>query len=128
MNSRLKEISPGKVDFDFDQDVTLQLPVLKSLDILNDATGELGGALSSVSNAVESALGTAFTTAGINGLQYILREDPTTFFTPVLNNAFSSVEGQLFTTLASFPETNKQAFLSNAVYQVNHSTLNVFAQ
>jgi len=79
VNSRLKEISPGKVDFDFDQDVTLQLPVLKSLDILNDATNEVNGALNSISNAVESSLGTAFTTSGLNGLQYILREDPTTF-------------------------------------------------
>jgi hypothetical protein len=123
VNSRLKEISPGKVDFDFAQDVTLQLPVIKSLDFLNDATNEIDGALNSVSNAVESSLGTAFTTAGFNELQYVLREDPTTFFQPVLNNAFSPVVNELYTLLAAYPETNKAAFLSNAVYQVNHSTL-----
>ncbi|HEX3716584.1 MAG TPA: hypothetical protein VH595_01340 [Verrucomicrobiae bacterium] len=123
VNSRLKEISPGKVDFDFDQDVTLQLPVIKSLDFLNDATSEIDGALGSVSNAVKSALGTAFTTAGFNELQSVLREDPTAFFQPVLNNALSGPVNEIFANLAAFPETNKQAFLSNAVYEVNHSTL-----
>jgi hypothetical protein len=123
VNSRLKEISPGKVDFDFAQDVTLQLPVIKSLDFLNDATNEIDGALNSVSNAVQSSLGAAFTTSGFNELQNVLREDPTTFFHPVLNNAFSPVVNQLYTVLSAFPETNKEAFLSNAVYQVNHSTL-----
>ncbi len=55
VNSRLQEISPGKVNFDFDQDVTLQFPCIKSLDLLNDAIGEIDGPLSSVSNAVRGA-------------------------------------------------------------------------
>jgi hypothetical protein len=123
VNSRLKEISPGKVDFDFDQDVTLQLPCIKSLDILNDAVNEIDGPLTSVSNAVRSAIGAAFSTAGFNELQHTLREDPTSLFQPVLNSAFSPVVDELYTQLSAYPQTDKQAFLSNVVYQVNNSTL-----
>jgi hypothetical protein len=123
VNSRLKEISPGKVDFDFAQDVSLQLPSIKSLDFLNDAVNEIDGPLTSVSNAVRGAINTAFDTAGFNELQQTLREDPTTFFQPVLGSALSPVVDQLYTKLSGFPQTNLPAFLSNVVYQVNNSGL-----
>jgi hypothetical protein len=123
VSSRLKEITPGKVDFDFAQDVSLQLPRVKALDFLNDAIGELSGPLLSVSNAVQSALNTNFDTVGLNELQGALREDPTTLFQPILSSAFSNVVDQLYSQLSSFSQTDKKAFLSNAVYQVNHSAL-----
>jgi hypothetical protein len=123
VNSRLKEISPGIVDFDFDQDVSLQLPAIKSLDFLNDAVNEITGPLTSVSNAVRSAINTAFTTTGFNELQQTLREDPTTFFQPVLANAFAPVVDQLYNQLLAYPETDKEGFLSNAVFQVNNAGL-----
>lgn len=123
VNSRLKEISPGKVDFDFDQDVSLQLPCIKSLDLLNDIVGESDGPLNSVSNAVRSALGTAFDVTGFNELQHTLREDASGFFQPALNSAFSPIVDQLFNNFSAFPQADHAAFLSNAVYQINHAGL-----
>jgi hypothetical protein len=41
VNSRLKEITPGKVDFDFAQDLSVQLPRIKVLDFANDALNEI---------------------------------------------------------------------------------------
>jgi hypothetical protein len=76
-----------------------------------------------VSNAVRGAINTAFDTAGFNELQQTLREDPTTFFQPVLGSALSPVVDQLYTKLSGFPQTNLPAFLSNVVYQVNNSGL-----
>jgi hypothetical protein len=122
VNSRLKEISPGKVDFDFDQDVTLQLPVIKSLDLLNDVVGQ-DGPLSSVSNAVRSAIGAVLQVSGFNELQQTLREDATSFFQPVFATAFTPAANQLYNQLSSFPQTDQAAFLSNAVYQVNNANL-----
>ncbi len=125
VNSRLKEISPGKVDFDFDQDVTLQLPCIKALDFLNDAINEVDGPLTSVSNAVRSAIGVAFDTAGFNELQQVLREDATSFFQPILNSAFSPAVDQIFSGISSFPQSDLPAFYSNLVYQVNNSGLSI---
>jgi len=123
VNSRLKEISPGKVDFDFSQDVTLQLPCIKSLDFLNDAVNEIDGPLNSVSNAVRSAIGATFSAVGFNELQHTLREDATSFFQPVLANALSPAVNQLYNKLSAFPQTDKAAFFSNVVYQVNQANL-----
>ncbi len=123
VNSRLKEISPGKVDFDFAQDVTLQLPQIKALDFLNDAVNEIDGPLVSVSNAVRGALSATFDTIGLNELQQTLREDALSFFTPVLDSALDPVVNQLYAQLAGFPQGNLADFLSNAVFVVNSSTL-----
>jgi hypothetical protein len=123
VNSRLKEISPGKVDFDFAQDVTLQLPCIKSLDFLNDAINEIDGPLTSVSNAVRSAIGAVFDTVGFNELQQVLREDATSFFQPVLGAALSPVVDKIYSGLAGFPQSDLPAFYSNLVYQVNNSGL-----
>jgi hypothetical protein len=120
VDSKLKEVSAGKVDFDFDQDVTLQLPVVKVLDLVNDAVGEVDGPLQSLSNAVQSALGTAFDTAGLNELQGLLREDSTTFLQPILNSALSPAVNQLYNQLANYPQANQAAFISNAVYQITN--------
>jgi len=123
VNSRLKEISPGKVDFDFDQDVSLQLPCIKSLDFLNDAINEVDGPLNSVSNAVRGAIGVVFDTTGFNELQQVLREDSTSLFQPVLNSAFSPVVDQIYNQVSAFPQSDAPAFFSNVVYQVNNSGL-----
>jgi len=123
VNSRLKEISPGKVDFDFDQDVTLQLPCIKSLDFLNDAVNELDGPLDSVSNAVRGAIGAVLDTTGLNELQHTLREDATSFFQPVVNSAFSGVVDDLYNNLAAYPQSDMAAFYNNLNVQVNNGEL-----
>lgn len=114
VNSRLKELSPGKVDFDFAQDVSLQLPRLKVLDFLNDAANELNGPLGSVSNAIRSALSATLDTTGLNQLQRTLREDASSFFNPVLEPALNPVVDTLYAQLAALPQTNLTLFLSNA--------------
>lgn len=125
VNSRLKEISPGKVDFDFAQDVTLQLPQIKALDFLNDAVNELDGPLLSVSNAVRGALGAALDTSGLNELQQTLREDAQSFFQTALDTQLNPVAAQIYNQIASYPQNDPAAFSSNVVYQVNNSSLSV---
>jgi hypothetical protein len=120
VNSRLKELTPGKVNFDFSQDVSLQLPVMKVLDLVNDAVGEIDGPLQSLTNAVQSALGTAFDSGGLNELQGLLREDSSAFMQPILNSTLSTAVNQLYTQFANYPQTDKQAFISNAVYQITN--------
>jgi hypothetical protein len=124
VNSRLKEISPGKVDLDFAQDVTLQLPQIKVLDFLNDIVNEVDGPFVSVSNAVYGALTATFDTIGLNELQQVLREDAQSFFAPALDTALAPVATNLFNQLAAFPQSDMGAFLSNAVYLVNTAGLN----
>ena len=125
VNSRLKELSPGKVDFDFAQDISLQLPRIKALDFLNDAANELNGPLNSVSNAIRSALSATLDTVGLNQLQQVLREDAENFFEPVLEPALNPVVDTLYTQLAALPQTNLTAFLSNVVAIVNNPANNL---
>jgi hypothetical protein len=120
VNSRLKELSPGKVDFDFAQDISLQLPRIKALDFLNDAANELNGPLDSVSNAVRSALSATLDTVGLNQLQQALREDAGNFFEPVLAPALDPVVDALYTQLAALPQNDLPTFLSNVVVIVNN--------
>ena len=75
VNSRLKELAPGKVDFDFAQDITLQLPRLKVLDFVNDALNGNIGPLTSVSNVIREKLGATLDATGLNELSQTLRED-----------------------------------------------------
>ena len=56
VDSQLKELAPGKVDFDFAQDISLQLPRIKELDFVNDALNGNIGPLLSVSNAIRGTL------------------------------------------------------------------------
>ena len=106
VDSRLKQISPGKVDFDFQQSLSLQLPRIKSLDFLNDAASELNAPLNSFSNAVQSVLGTAFNGLGLNELQKLLTENSQAFFQPVLAPALQTIVNQILmdvTNTAKFP-------------------------
>jgi len=119
VDSRLKELAPGKVDFDFAQDISLQLPRIKVLDFVNDALNGNIGPLVTVSNAIRQELGAALNVTGINELSQTLREDAQGFFdsalTPVLNPLVDPlVNNSLFQQLAAFPQTNRAAFLSNA--------------
>jgi hypothetical protein len=123
VNSRLLELSPGVVNLNFAQDVSLQLPGLQSLDLLSDLQGELNGPLQSVSNAVHSALNQAFDTIGLNELQQTLSENAQGFFQPVLAPALTPVVNQLYNAFSSYPQTNPAAFLSNVVFQINNSGL-----
>jgi len=118
VNSDLKELSPGKVDFDFAQDITIQLPRLKVLDFANDAFNELNGPILTVSNAVRQELGslldTSGLTSGFRSLQSALREDASTFFRPILGVGFSNIVNELYTQLAALPQNDQAAFLNGA--------------
>ncbi len=111
VNSRLQELAPGKVDFDFAQDLSLQLPQIKELDFVNDALNGNIGPLLSVSNAIRSQLNEALDVTGINGLSQALSEDAQGFFNPILNAAIDPIVSNIYPQLAAIPQTNPQAFL-----------------
>jgi hypothetical protein len=98
VDSDLKQLTPGKVDFDFAQDISVQLPRLKVLDFANDALNEINSPIHSVSNAIRAALGSALDTSGLTsgfrGLQNVLRENSDTFFRPVAGCRDGWREGQ----------------------------------
>lgn len=126
VNSRLKELAPGKVDFDFAQDISLQLPQIKVLDFVNDALNGNIGPLLSISNAVRSALNQTFDATGLNELSQTLREDAQTFFNPVLDSALdlsaNPTMNALYNSIAALPQTNQAAFLSGAYQLVTAAT------
>ena len=111
VNSRLKELAPGKVDFDFAQDLTLQLPQVKVLDFVNDALDGNIGPLLSVSNAIRSSLNQALDVTGLNSLSLALREDAQDFFNPILGQAIDPIVANLLPTLQAIPQSNVPAFL-----------------
>lgn len=109
VDSRLKQITPGKVDLDFAQDINLQLPRIKVLDFANDALNEINGPLNSVSAAIQSELGGAFNTSGLTSgfrsLQNVMRENAEGLFRPALASALTdagnNVEDKLYNALAA---------------------------
>ncbi len=112
VESRLKALTPGKVDLDFAQDISLNLPRLKLLDLANDALDEINLPLNSVSRAVQDGLSTTLDVAGFRSLQRILRDQMDDLLRPVLGNALAgpvtslchALSNQLATLpAASFP-------------------------
>src|SRR3954451_12762411 len=109
VDSRLKQISPGKVDLDFAQDINLQLPRIKVLDFANDALNEINAPLNSVSSAIQSELGGAFNTSGLTSgfrsLQNVMRENAEGLFRPALASVFTdasnNVEDKLYNAFAA---------------------------
>lgn len=137
VDSRLKELSPGKVDLDFAQDLELKLPRIKLLDLANDALNEINGPLNSLSNVIRSAF-TDLTdatglTRGFRSMQRTLRDQVDGFFRPVLEGALEPVVTRLYDELsrelAERPSTfsnkvasivNDPAFgLQNAIRNIN---------
>ena len=118
VDSRLKELTPGKVDLDFAQDLNLQLPRIKVLDFANDALNELNGPLNSVSNAIRAQLGSALNTAGLTSgfrsLQNALRENSEGFFRPVLEPALDPVVNSLYNALSAELAVSKANLLAKA--------------
>ncbi|MDB6020348.1 MAG: hypothetical protein JWQ04_205 [Pedosphaera sp.] len=106
LNSSLKHLSPGNIDFDFSQDLNVQLPGLKTLDLANDAVNELNGPLSSLSNALRQVFGqeldTTGLTRGFQSLQKTLREGASDFFQPILQPALQGAVNDLDANLAKF--------------------------
>jgi hypothetical protein len=110
--SHLKVLTPGKVDLDFAQDISLSLPHLKLLDLANDALGEINLPLNSVEKAVQEGLHTTLNVAGFNSLQLVLRDQMDDLLRPVLGTALAgpvtglcnALSNQLATLpAASFP-------------------------
>gem|GEM_PF-2133992 len=110
VNSSLKQLSPGKVDFDFAQDLSFGLPALKVLDFVSDALDELSGPLSSVSNAIRSSLSNSVSTIGLTSgfqsLQNTLREDASGFFRPLLDQPLTPIAASIRSQLASLQQSN----------------------
>jgi hypothetical protein len=119
VDSDLKELTPGKVDFDFAQDISVQLPRLKVLDFANDAINEINGPIHSVSNAIRAALGSSLDssglTSGFRSLQSVLRENAEGFFRPALESALDPAVDQLYTALAAELTVSKANLLSRAL-------------
>lgn len=111
VDSRLHELAPGKIDLDFAQDIKLQLPRIKVLDVVNDALNGNNGPLVSVSNAIRSTLGQAFDATGLNELQTALREDANGFFDPILGSLVDNLMPQIYSQLSVIPQGNPQVFL-----------------
>ena len=123
VNSRLKELAPGKVDFDFAQDVSLQLPRIKVLDFVNDALNGNIGPLLSVSNAIRHTLGEALDATGINNLSHALREDAQSFFNPILSATIDPAVSNIFPQIAAIQQTNVPAFLQQVYNLISSNSL-----
>ena len=116
VDSNLKELSPGKVDLDFAQDINLKLPRIKVLDFANDALNELNAPINTVSNAIRKELTAAFSTAGLTSgfrsLQNVLRENAEGFFRPVLQPALDPVVDNIYAALLPLA-ANKATLLAS---------------
>lgn len=116
VNSRLKEVSPGKVDLDFAQDISLQLPRIKVLDFANDALNGNNAPLDSLSSAIRQELGAAFNTSGLSSgfgsLQNLMRENAEGFFRPVVQPALDPVVDKLYAALSEAMAGGKANLLS----------------
>jgi len=88
VNSRLKQISPGKVDFDFSQDFSVDFPRIRALDLLNDAVNETNNPLRKLTSEISGSIGKQLDVSGLNALHQALRQDPTAFLQPLVEAAF----------------------------------------
>ena len=111
VQSRLKELAPGKVDFDFAQDVRVQLPQVKELDCVNDALNGNIGPLLSVSNAIRKTVNQGLDVTGLNDLQLALREDAQDFFNPILAQTIDPLVVQLMPQITAHSQANVPLFL-----------------
>jgi hypothetical protein len=104
VDSSLKELTPGKVDLDFAQDLNVQLPRIKVLDLANDALNEINAPINTLSNAIRGELSSAISatglTSGFRSLQGVLRENAEGFFRPVLEPALNPIVDNLYAALA----------------------------
>jgi hypothetical protein len=99
--SHLKVLTPGKVDLDFAQDISLSLPHIKLLDLANDALGEINLPLNSVEKAVQEGLHTTLNVAGFNSLQRVLRDQMDDLLRPVLGTALAGPVTGLYNALSN---------------------------
>ena len=129
VSSRLKQLTPGKADIDFSQDLDLKLPRIKALDFVNDALDEVSGPINSLSNAVSQALGGAIDstglTRGLHGLQHTLRDQMDDFLRPVLVPALDPVVDRMLPLLANQLSTDAPNFLKNVSNIVANGTVDL---
>ncbi len=132
VSSRLKDLTPGKIDIDFSQDINLSLPRIKLLDLANDALDEFNGPLLSVSNALREAFvdlsDASGLTKGSQSMQRVLRDAPEGLFRPILDPALDPAVNALYSDLASLhTSANPATFLrqvSNTVVGVGNELRN----
>jgi hypothetical protein len=113
VNSRLKALTPGKVDLDFAQDLKLELPRLKLLDLANDALDEINLPLNSLSQAVQTGLSTTLDIGGFRSLQRVLRDQMDDLLRPVVGAALLTPVDHLYTALSKKLETDSVNFRSS---------------
>jgi hypothetical protein len=115
--SRLKDLTPGKIDIEFAQDINVGIPSLKLLDLANDGFDELNGPLLSVSNAVYQNLSVqaASLTKGFNSMQRVLRDQTEGFFRPAMDPVLTGVATTLYPLL-----TNALAVQADFLGQVSN--------
>jgi Concanavalin A-like lectin/glucanases superfamily len=124
VKSRLKALTPGKVDLDFAQDIELSLPRIKLLDLANDALGEVNLPLSSVEKAVQAGLNTTLNVAGFTSLQRVLRDQMDDLLRPVLGTALAGPVASLYTSLSNQLATLPVGFQTNIATLTSNSLLN----
>ena len=114
--SGLKDMTPGKVDIDFSQDIKLGLPRLKLLDFANDAVDEFNGPLLSVSNAVydafQGAVNSSGLTSGFRSMQRLLRDETDRLFRPVLDPVLNVVVSNIYPVLSNALASDAANFLN----------------
>ena len=129
VSSRLKQLTPGKADIDFSQDLELKLPRIKALDFVNDALDEINGPLDSLSGAVNQAFAGAVDstglTRGLHGLQHTLRDQMDGFFRPVLTTALDPVLNRMIPLLSNQLSTDAPNFLKNVSNIVANATVDL---
>jgi hypothetical protein len=129
VNSRLKQLTPGKADIDFSQDLELKLPRIKALDFVNDALDEVNGPLDSLSSAVNQAFSGAVDstglTRGLHGLQHTLRDQMDGFFRPVLTTALDPVLNRMIPLLSNQLSADAPNFLKNVSNIVANATVDL---
>lgn len=127
VDSRLKELSPGKVDLDFAQDLDVKLPHIKLLDLANDAYNEINAPINTISNAIrDEVAGVANTvglTSGFRSLQKVCRENVEGFFRPILEPALDPVVDNLYVAFSNALAVSKGNLLTQTPNIVNASGL-----
>ncbi len=129
VSSRLKQLTPGKADIDFSQDLELKLPRIKALDFVNDALDEINGPINSLSNAVNQAFAGAVDstglTRGLHGLQHTLRDQMDGFFRPVLTSALDPALNEMVKQLSNQMSSDAPNFLKNVSNIVANATVDL---
>jgi hypothetical protein len=129
VDSDLKILTPNRLDLDFAQDLNVDLPCIKVLDLADTAVNELNAPLLSVSNALYNVLSNTFNsvglTAGIQGLQQLTRQNADDLFRPILTTSLYPAITNLYNAYSNALTLGKSnlMYVSTAVITNGNSNL-----